>query len=237
MTNDELKKLVNNYQPNKKTLEAINQVSLLATVGPSATGKTTIMKALAAMDSNFHFVVGETSRQPRPSERGGVDLFFRKRGDILDDLKAGRLTQVVIGPNGDLYCTRVDNFSSSKINLFPLIPLGVKQFQALPLKFFATAFIVPDSFEHWQQWLKKQTLEGQWNEEKLRQRLIEAKTSFEFALHDPQMNFILNDQPQKAARLLQQVAHGQKPAGEEQAREVAQQNYAKLLKLLNRSSI
>lgn len=231
MTDEELRGLVTNYKPSKETLATMHQISLVATVGPSATGKTTIMKALVAMDSNFHFVVGETSRRPRPSEQDGVDLFFRDRDEILADLKAGRLTQVVIGPNGDLYCTRVNNFSTSLINLFPLIPLGVKQFRALPLKIFATAFIVPDSFEHWQQWLKKQAVEGRWNEEKLRQRLIEAKSSFEFALKDNDIRFVLNDKPKKAAVLLRQVARGQRPDGEDRARHIAEDNYAKLLKL------
>lgn len=233
MADDELKKLVDAYGPSQDTLESMAYVSLMATVGPSATGKTTIMKTLAAADPAFHFVVGETSRRPRPSEQNGLDLFFRDRDEILADLKAGRLTQVVIGPNGDLYCTRIDNFSTSKVNLFPLIPLGVKQFRALPLKFMATAFIVPDSYEHWQQWLKKQAAEGNWNQEKLRQRLLEAKSSFEFALKDPQMNFVLNDKLEKAAGRLSQAAHGQKPDDEAQARHVAETNYVKLLKLLN----
>lgn len=234
MTDKEIKKLVDNYQPSSETLKAMTQVRLLATVGPSASGKTTIMKALAQTDPNFHFVVGETSRQPRPSEQDGVDLFFRDRDNIMADLKIGRLTQIVIGPNGDLYCTRVNNFSTSFVNLVPLIPRGVKQFRALPLKFFAAAFIVPDTFEHWQQWLAKQAEAGDWSQEKMQGRLAEARQSFEFALNDKDIRFILNDSIERAVQRLEQAAIGQLPADEQQARAIAKDNYAKLLELLNK---
>lgn len=233
MTDDELRNLVDNYQPNAETVEAMKQVSLLAVVGPSATGKTTIMEALAAADPSFHFVVGETSREPRAGEQNGVDLFFRSRAEILEELKKGKLTQVVIGPNGDLYCTRVDNFSTQATNLFPLIPKGIMQFRAMPLKFFAAAFVVPATFELWQQWMAKQARSSGWTPQQLQGRLLEANRSFEFAFTDSNLNFLLNDTTELAIKRLQQIAQGQPPADEEKARLVAKDNYRQLTQLLN----
>ena len=224
----ELKKLVESYQPSAETVQAMRQVRLVATVGPSATGKTTIMKALAAIQPSVHFVVGETSRAPRIGEQNGVDLSFRDIQDILDDLHAGRLTQVVTGPNGDLYCTRVENFPVGKICVFPLVPKGIIQFRALPLGFFKAAFIVPASFELWQTWLNNQAKISNWGPEKLQGRLAEAKASFEFALNDQRMNFVLNDKVEKAAARLYQVACGEDPADEQKARQTAVDNFAKL---------
>jgi guanylate kinase len=233
----ELKKLVDSYQPSPEAIKAMANVKLLATVGPSASGKNTIMKVLAKISPDIHFVAGETSRERRPNEQSGVDLIFRSKAQILADLKDGKLTQVVIGPNGDLYCTRVDNFASPGIGVLPLIPLGVKQFRALPLKFFAAAFIVPESFESWQQWLSQQTKDSGWDVKKLAGRLAEAKKSYEFALNDGQISFILNDTPEKAANRLLQVSRGQAPNDEAQARKTAEGNYEKLLEILNKSSI
>ena len=230
---DDLKALVETYQPSAATKSAMSEVSLIATVGPSGSGKSTIIKTLANSDPEFHFVVGETSRSPRPDERDGVDLHFRTQAEILADLRNGKLTQAVRGPNGDLYCTRTDNFSRTGYNLFPLIPLGVRQFRDLPLKFFAAAFIVPATFELWQSWLKKQAQNSNWTKEKLAGRLAEAKLSYEFALKDTQIGFVLNDEINKSAKRLAQLARQQPVDDQQRAKEIAHDNYDKLLKLLN----
>lgn len=231
MTNEELHQLIENYQPSEQTAGAMQTVSLVGLVGPSATGKTTIMETLARSDPGFHYVVGETSRKPRDNEQNGVDYFFRYRDEILEELKQGRLIQAIVGPNGDLYCTRAENFSTTATNLFPLVPLGVKQFRALPLKSFETAFVVPASFDLWQTWLAKQAKAGDWTAEKLKGRLAEAKHSFEFALQDKQTRFVLNDTTEKAIRRLQQVAQSQPPDDEATARTTAMDNYRRLLEL------
>lgn len=234
MNDEELRQLVEDYQPNEESIKQAANVKLLATVGPSATGKTTLMNALAAKDPKFQLVVGETTRQPRENEQNGVDMIFRNREEVLEELEAGKLLQIVIGPNGDLYCTRAKNFPTSGTGLFPLIPLGVRQFRALPLKFFAAAFIVPANFELWQKWLGKQAESSGWTAEQLRGRLEEAKQSFDFALADPQIRFVLNDGSPQAINRLQQAANKQVPADEAEARDVARSNYGMLLKILNK---
>jgi len=228
MTDEQLKELVETYEPNAQVVKAAGDIKMLATVGPSASGKTTLMRALAAKDPDFKLVVGETSRPLRPNEDGTIDMITRSKEDILTDLKNGELLQVVRGPNGDFYCTRPSSFPAEGIGLFPLVPLGVRQFRALPLSFFAAAFIVPASFEAWQEWLKKQAEISGWSKEKLAQRLGEAKESYEFALNDKQIHFVLNDQVEKAVQRLAQVGRGQTPDDEEQARLVATENLRKL---------
>lgn len=228
---DGLKKLIDDYQPSRETIKAMSQVSLLATVGPSASGKTTIMRALAASDQQFKVVVGETSRPLRPGETERADMMVRSRDEIIADLKAGNLTQAVIGPSGDLYCTHINNFPRQGIGLFPLVPLGVRQFRSLPLKFFTAAFIVPSDFELWQGWLDRQQQVSGWTAEQRAGRVAEAKTSYEFALNDKEIRFILNDDIQRAARRLAQVGHGRAPDDEDLARQTAEGNYNRLGKI------
>lgn len=226
---DELKKLVDSYRPSPQTLEAMAEVRLLATVGPSASGKTTIMKALAAADPQFKLVVGETTRPLRRGEKEGEDFITRSQNEVIDDLKAGLLTQVVIGPSGDyLHCTHVSNFPTDGIGLFPLIPQGVRQFRALGLKSFAAAFIVPADFRAWRSRLDRQAEISGWSTEQFAGRLAEAKKSYEFALNDKEMSFILNDDIEKAAGRLRQVGHGQEPDDEAKARQICEDNYHKL---------
>jgi guanylate kinase len=228
----ELSTLVQTYKPNQQVLNGVSKIKLLATVGPSATGKTTIMKALAKSRPDVHYVAGETSRTPRQGEKPGTDMVFRGQDSILQDLHTGTLIQVVTGPNGDLYCTKLEDFPLDKFCLFPLVPLGVRQFRSLPLAFFETAFIVPYSFEKWQSWLHRQAQISNWSQEKLQGRMNEAKNSFEFALNDESMHFILNDQVDKAAERLYQITQRQTPNDEELARHTAEDNFAKLKGLL-----
>src|SRR4051812_18617010 len=100
MTDGELKKIIENYQPNDQVLQSIKQLKLLATMGPTAVGKTTVAKAMVDSQQNFHFVLGETSRTIRPGERDGVDYLFKSREDLIADLKKGELVDIVFGHHG-----------------------------------------------------------------------------------------------------------------------------------------
>lgn len=236
MTDDELRKLVAEYKPSSPVLKTMTDISVLGTVGPSASGKTTLMKALVKASPKVKFILDETSRAARPNEVNGVDFLFRTKDEIIEDLKNGALVQIAVGPNGDLYCTRLSSYPSGATGVIALVPLAVQEFRRLPIKSFKAAFIVPRSFEAWQQWLAKQAEVGDWSQEKMQGRLAEAKQSFEFALNDQDIQFILNDNIDHAAQRLEQVATGQPPADQQQARTIAKENYDKLLELLNRSS-
>ncbi len=231
MTDDELKKLVASYKPSPQVLKAMAGISVLGTVGPSASGKTTLMKAQVKTSPKVKFILDETSRTRRPNEVNGVDFLFRTKEEIIDDLKNGELVQAAIGPNGDLYCTRPSSYPIGVAGVIALVPWAVKEFRRLPIKSLKTAFIVPKSFEIWQEWLAKQAKIGSWSQEKLQGRLAEAKQSFDFALGDKDIHFVLNDNIDEAVRRLEQVAIGQPPDEEQQARTVAKESYAKLLEL------
>lgn len=44
--------------------------------GPSAVGKSTVVRCLRERVSNLHFSVSATTREPRPDEMDGVDYHF-----------------------------------------------------------------------------------------------------------------------------------------------------------------
>ena len=44
MDNAELRTLTNNYKPGQQTVEALRDITLIALVGPTAAGKTTLIK-------------------------------------------------------------------------------------------------------------------------------------------------------------------------------------------------
>ena len=228
MNDQELKDLVDKYKPNPQVLEAMSRIKVVCTVGPSASGKTTVMKALVEQSQDFEFVLDETSRQPRAGEVDNVDFLFRTTDQIIADIQSGNLVQVALGPNGDFYCTRPQSYPLGT-GLIALVPAAVKEFRQLPIGSFKAAFIVPATFELWQDWLNKQARLSNWTHQQLAKRLDEAKVSYEFALNDSAMKFVLNDNVNAAARRLAQVADSQAPSDEYQARQVAQTNYQKLI--------
>lgn len=232
MNDEALAKAVTTYEPNAQVVSKLGDIKMVATIGPSASGKTTVSKKLAKMDKNVHFILGETSRLPRPGEVQGIDYLFRPRQDILEDLNNGELVDVIVGPNDDLYSTRISSFEPSALNVMALIPLGIKKFRMLPLAFFSAAFIVPESYELWQEWLSTQADASGWGADKKKQRLEEGLESYKFALADPAVKFVLNDDPARAAERLAQVGQGQTPDDEAEARQIAVSNLQKLERAL-----
>ncbi len=232
MTDEEIKKLVSGYRPIQKVLDQMAEIQVFGTVGSSASGKTTLMNELVKKSSEFELILDETSRAPRPNEQDGVDFLFRTKEEILQNLQDGELVQLAIGPNNDLYSTRLSSYPQKATGVIALVPPAVKEIRHLPIKSFTAAFIVPESFETWQSWLAKQAKAGNWTDEKLRSRLVEAEQSYTFALSDDEIYFVLNDKLDKATRRLLQAAHNKRPDDEVRAKETAQKNYAKLVKLL-----
>ena len=228
MGEEKLRELVANYQPNDRVLASMADIKILAAVGPTASGKTTLMATLAENNHNYKVVLDETSRKPRPGEKQGVDFLFRSREEIIDDAKAGNLVQIALGPNDDLYCTRLENYPHNGTGLIALVPAAVKEFRKLPVASFEAAFIVPRTYELWQSWLTKQARDSHWSDEQLNKRLQEAKQSFEFALADRHIKFVLNDDTQRSVKRLMQVAKGTSPDDESLATSEASKHYHKL---------
>ncbi len=56
---------------------------------PSGTGKSTVAQRLLESTDNVRRVVTATTRQPRPTERDGVDYIFMKREEFLEGVEKG----------------------------------------------------------------------------------------------------------------------------------------------------
>ncbi len=231
LTQEQLVELVSHYRPNAQVIQGMNQLNVLATVGATASGKTTTMRALTSMRPEFKFILDETSRLPRIGERQGIDFLFRNREEIIADAQKGDLVQVAIGPNGDLYCTRLQSYPPEGIGLITLVPAAVKEFRRLILGSFRAVYIVPATYELWQQWLAKQARDSSWTDGQMKDRLEEAKASYEFALADGGLRFILNDDTAHATQRLLQVANGEEPEGEDSAKAAAVANYTRMLEV------
>jgi len=207
-----LKRLVDGYRPHQDTLAKLNNLHLVLLVGPSGVGKSALMEA-----SGWPEVIGDASRAPRAGERNGVDYWFRSEDEMVRDMEAGRYLQVAIGSEGDIKATHPNNFPSEGTAVFAVVASAVPLFRALPFAGTTTAVVVPPDFDTWMIRLQDHRL----SRVQLEPRLAEARKSYEFALQDGQVKFILNDDLEAAVRRLHQAVKGVEPDDAETARTVA----------------
>jgi len=70
--------------------------TILALVGPSGVGKTTLCRLLAAScEDTAQVAVSVTTRPPRPVEVQGVDYDFRGREQVLEEIERGEYIEHV----------------------------------------------------------------------------------------------------------------------------------------------
>src|SRR5579859_2389147 len=202
MTDDELQYAVEHYQPDDKVLEQMAGVRLLAVVGPTAVGKSSIIEMAVQKSPLLQKVKDITTRLPRPGQNESEFTFITK-DQYLEVVKKRQFVQVAMMPTGDLYATLPESYPTGKIGIMAVqagvIPLFRKLFTDLKV-----VFIVPSSYEIWMEWFNQR----QSSAEDTDKRLAEAKVSLEFALTDKNIDFILNDKLDEAAERLIQVAEG-----------------------------
>lgn len=214
MNQAEIEQLVVNYQPNEAVQHHLDELSLIMTLGPSGVGKTTLAHA-----SGLPMVLGDASREPRPHEQNGADYWFRSFDDMLRDVKNGEYVQIAVGSEGDLKGTRSGSFPTRSVAVFAVVAAAIETFRNLGFAETKTAVIVPPSFEEWMKRLGGHNI----SDEKIQQRLAEARPSFTFALQDDQAQFVLNDSVKAGAERLRQVAAGKVPDQNDQARRIVEE--------------
>jgi guanylate kinase len=201
------------YQPAPDVIRHLQEIDFVAVVGPTAVGKTTLIKAAVAREPRLHMLVGGTSRDPRPGEQDRVDFHFGNREDMLARIQKGAYATLAVGATDDLYTTAPEDYPAGKTALLAVLAYVITDFRKLPYKTFRTIFILPPDYRTWQQRLKRHSFDaGQ-----LRRRLVEAERSLVFSLEDEAVQFVINDTLDIAARDLIALATGRQLDPRQQA--------------------
>lgn len=210
-----LPELIKNYRPAPEVLEHIRSVTLLMLIGPTGAGKTTLINHLG-----FKLVPSDTTRRPRSGEQEGIDFYFRTDyNQIASEIKAARFVQVAIGPAGDFYATRASSYPHSGTAVMPIVADVIPIFRRLGFAKTTSAFIVPPTYEEWMRRIAAHPA----SEEQLTKRLAEARRSFEFALSDREVHFILSDNIEPGVKQLKDLLSNQIDTGREaKARQIAE---------------
>lgn len=193
------------YKPAPHVLERLKQVDFVAVVGPSAVGKTTLMTLASKLNPLLHMILTQTSRAPRASEVGGLDIHFRTKDEMQSRIATHEYVQVAPSLLGDLYATAPEDYPEQGIGMLAVLADALDGFRTLPFKSFKVVFIVPTSWFRWQEQLKIHGFEP----DRLAKRLAEAKRSFLFAKQSQDVAFVINDEVSMAVTDLSAAALGE----------------------------
>lgn len=221
--NQHIATLVPSYKPSLATHERLAQVTLVAVVGPSGVGKTTVMEL-----SGLPMVVSDVTRKARPGEVNGVDNVFRSDYQaILQEVQAGEFVQIARGSQGDFKGTKASRYPETGFATMAITTAALPVFYRLGFKAVRPVFIVPPSYDAWAKRLKGRR--NQVSNALFETRMQEAKSSFAQALSNLEFVFILNDDARTAAAELTTIADGRIDRNKSgRARQIAEDIFTKL---------
>ena len=183
------------YRPSPQALRRLREVDFVAVVGPSAVGKTTLIREALRREPGLRLVLNNTSRARRPDEVDGVDYRFETRARMLQRIELGEYAQVAPAAFGDLYATAADDYPTDGYALLPVLADAVADFRALPFRSVRAVFVVPPDAATW----RGRLADRGFAPDRLAGRLAEARRSLEFARTDPGLLFVVNDDLATAA--------------------------------------
>jgi guanylate kinase len=195
---EEARKRAASYSASEGVLSQIANVELLAIVGPTGVGKTTVMKKL-----QYPIVRSTVTREPRPNEKDHDIYHFRSDyAQILQEIAQGDFVQYVISTSGDFYGTKRDEYPSQGVCTMAIYADAISSFRQLGFKKLTVAYIMPPGYVEWM----RRIGDGR---EDLLHRIEEARSSILTAMDDSEYTFILNDSVDMAVRDIELLMKGE----------------------------
>lgn len=193
------KNLASSYKASEAVRDQLSRVRLVAFVGPTGVGKTTIIKK-----TGLPYVRSDVTRDPRATEKDGREYNFRTDySTILEDIKQGNFVQFVINQNGEFYGTRASEYPQGGNCTMSIIARAVPQFRSLGFASVLPIYVLPPSYVEWMKRI------GQVRSADLQARFSEARESMPIALEDPTYHFVLNDNIDDAMKDVNLIIQGE----------------------------
>lgn len=192
------KKLSHGYVPSEQTLSQISNLDLLAIVGPTGVGKSTIISKL-----DIPYVMSDVSRAPRPDEKNGKNYNFRTDYlDIVKDIKNGEYVQFLVSKNNEFYGTKSSSYPDSGTCTMAVAAGAMPLFRKLGFRNTKSIYIMPPSYVEWMRRI------GGVRSADLLARISEARQSILLALEDEEYSFVLNDTLELAVKDVLDITYG-----------------------------
>lgn len=196
---ERLKSEESSYEPSDDVRRLMSEKTLIALIGPSAVGKSTIAKEMIRLGgAEFSEVLSAMTRRRRQDDPVGyqtADEGFSIE-HALELIHERAVTNYAVHPSGNIYATLPESFPAA-YNILPLLPGSVATMQRAGFK-AVYMFYVVTSVEA----LENQ-LAGRVEDPSFAARLSEGRDSLSWVLaHKNELSFIENayGEPEKAAR-------------------------------------
>jgi len=195
------------YQPGLETQQLICQVDFAAIMGPTASGKSSLILEVQQLGlADIHLVPTNTSRELRPGERPGIDVIPSTEAEMRRRIAAGEYAQVAPRTFGGIYATAPENYRTGKLCVMPVIFEALPAFQALPFNSLLPVYVMPPSGEEW----NRRIIKHNFTAPEAEKRMAEARRSLAFAATH-ELAFVIADQLETAVQEFTAVLHGQTP--------------------------
>jgi guanylate kinase len=208
------------YSPNDDVKDLVKKAKILFIVGPSGTGKNTIIEELSK-SPRFHDIITATTRPPRENngtlEKDGEVYHFVSISEFEEMVKKRELVEYAFVHNQNYYGTPVSEFikcvNEDKIAIADIDVNGVKTFLNLNPN-TKTIFLLPPNLETL---LDRVFKRDQNNIDKadLKDRLLTSINEYNTAINTKNYIFVVNDNLDKALIEINQILEGNIPSQEE----------------------
>jgi guanylate kinase len=188
--------VLQSYQPSDTAKALLQQIPLVLMVGPTSSGRNTIINELL-QTGDYHYIVSDTTRQPRANngimEQSGREYWFRTETELLRDLQQGLFLEAAVIHNQQVSGISIRELAQAKddgkIAVNEIEVVGADNiFAAKPDTKFL--FILPPSFD---EWMVRITSRGQLPEDEMQRRLESAVDEIGIALERDYYHFFVNN--------------------------------------------
>lgn len=225
----EFEEVLSEYRLNRDALEILRKTPFILVVGASGGGRNTLIDRLVKTGL-YHYVVSDTTRPPRvrngvPIEQNGVQYFFRKEEDVLQDLRDGRYVEASLIHNQQVSGISVreieEAYHSGRLAITDIEVKGCGTIERLKPDVISI-FVLPPSFEEWMNRIRRRS---NLPAPEIKNRLETAIEEFDAALRDDRFIFVVNDKIEDAVKTVDLVASQgiHNPEAERNARDLAAQ--------------
>lgn len=194
------RKLQEGYQASEKTKQQLANVDLLAIVGPTGVGKSTIIKELG-----LPYVMSDVSRTPRSDEKNHRNYHFRDDYlEIIKDIKSGEYAQFFVSKYDEFYGTRASAYPEEGPCTMAIVASAMPVFRNLGFRRVFAVYVMPPSYVEWMRRI------GGARTNDLLGRIDEARQSINMALQEQdQYHFVLNDELSLAISDIKSIMNGE----------------------------
>jgi len=223
---EDFKQILTTYQLSASAKATLQKTELVLLVGPTSSGKNTIIDELVKT-GQYHQIVSDTTRKPRENmgvlEQDGREYWFRPEEQVLADLKNGEFLEAAIIHNQQVSGISIRELERAaaehKIAINEVETNGAQAiYTAKPDAYFF--FVIPPSFD---EWMARMSARGALPDDEVHRRLTSAVQELTIGLSRPYYRFIVNETFMHAAKRIDSIVRESSSAGnnQEQARDIA----------------